>query len=240
MENKELVDELRRYKAHPEVQEKHLERCAYLLEALKLWEYDEKNSLKDSDKVQKKKNSLLSRNIFKHIIRVSGESPDYRATVDFVTDAALDIIRKNMQNDAEIFKKHLEHGLGHEHMYPCEEAFKKINGLLDKSMLNMLSEDISFRALVSSNKPGSEGEVGKLNESFKSCLPESRDRNCPAPALSRYCKTGLADSLWPISSKGIKLFRTKYKNYVETGWDDGNKEDILKNIPDTCRNCSKQ
>ncbi len=226
-------------------QEAHINRCANLIKTIKTWDSTSKNEKHQyvHDKNFLSQDPILSKNLFKRIIRVSGESADYRATVDFVSIQALDIInsnsiarKKNLKakhSNKDFSKNDLETGIRHEHMYPCEAAYHKLKDTPDEMIESRLKTEISFRALICSTKEAAELDKKKL----KARLPVGLSHDCPAPALSRYCKIGLDKDLIPVSQRGRTLFEKKYIKYPGPGHEDGDRNKSQDTIYSKCVAC---
>lgn len=182
-----VLEDLRNFSTdfNDEARNQQTARCSKLIETLLQNEYDD---------------SREAINLLRTLIRLSSESHDYRATVDFVSVLVLESITEKALQKGKLLKRHLDGaGYHHEHMYPCAAAMSTIRekGFAGPELTAWLAK-INFRALIDSKK-----EELALNEQYKSSVPE-HPIDCPNPALSRYCATGILGDLRPVSSRGKK------------------------------------
>lgn len=173
----------------------HLARCAEVIKSF--------GTLPNSENLDCEKRALKS--LVMKLIRVSSESDDYRVTVDFISDKALDKAVENSETRVRCTKGALETGIRHEHMYPCASAYEKLANGEVFDIRNFLFST-GFRALIAIDGD----ETTELKTSLKSRLPDIP--GCPAPSLSRYCKSGpcneksdLAIQMKPITERAEYL-----------------------------------
>jgi hypothetical protein len=198
--------------------------CAKLLDVLRSELKGDWNKLGNSEVFP---NRAETKSLVKHIIRISSESVDFPATVDFITEAVLEILQKSKEdNKGNALKSHLYQWkkLSHEHMVPCEavlvELCKQTSEISE--VLNMLS----FRALVTGpNRKGQLNEVRTLDKDYSSELPLTINFDKKGKIartnidmrffpLLRYEAVGLINELIPISNRA-KTLLNDYKNFKD-------------------------
>lgn len=202
--------------------ENQIDLCAKLLKVLQCELKDNWAKLGTTETFQ---NKVETKNLIKHLIRISSESVDFPTTVDFITKNCLQILQESKNaNDGIALKKHLYQWekLSHEHMVPCEAVLAEI--IQGKSEISKVLNASSFRALVTGpNRKGQVNEVRTLDGLYSSTLPDTinfdqklkiarQNMDIDFLPLLRYEEVNLFNELIPISDRA-KLLLIKYKDF---------------------------
>ncbi|GEM_PF-5975603 len=179
--------------------------CAHQLEALRDCFDGQWEKLLKDDGYQKE-----FKNLAKLLIRISSESSDHRATVDFVTKKARAHLKRQSDDDSGRMRKGHLNGSGdlaHEHMVPIQVALKYLMSLQGQSLLEPL-RNIGYRALI--DKPDAHGVLDRGGSLLRQNLPAGVIVDTVLPkfwGLARYDAAGLFDELEPVSPRGEALHR---------------------------------
>lgn len=217
--------------------DKQIRMCAQQLEALRdtqgvmWWELCKPNQPRSTGAAEMKK-------LIKHLIRVSSESVDFYATVDFVTRSVHQILRKAQEGHSKQLSLlgHLQlwGQFTHEHMVPGEAVFQLITDPAHRARtndLNAVTGDWSFRALVTGTKRRRKDE--KLDVTTEAGKLDATDYNAALPIsltfidgfdektiwdiprqyypLLRYDAVGLLPQLIPVSARAKRLLPAYYE-----------------------------
>ena len=146
--------------------------------------------------------------IAKLLIRISSESHDHRATVDFVTKKAqLHLKNRSDENSGKIKKDHLDGStdLAHEHMVPVQVALEYLVSLQGQALTEPL-KNIGYRALI--DKPDAHGVLDRGGSLLRQKLPAGVTVKSVPPmfwGLARYDAAKLFDELDPVNKRAKDL-----------------------------------